>query len=113
MKTSEYRARTEDPGPLKPGERSACLWPNDVTALSSRTPFCLSVDCMPCTAPCKAALAKKHQAEAHVGCRFGVDDRCLATEHHVDQLRRLEATGHRLEIIEAIGSLDESDVRSM
>ena len=35
-----------------------------------------------------------------------------SSEHHVDQLRRLQATGDRLEVFEAFRSLDECDVRA-
>src|SRR4029077_3020571 len=41
-----------------------------------------------------------------------VDYGCLASEHHVDQLRRLQATGDRPEVFEAFWSLDECDVRA-
>src|SRR5271156_4713449 len=54
----------------------------------------------------------KHQAEPHFGCRLHVDYGCLASEHYVDQLRRLQPTGDRLEVFEAFWSLDECDVRA-
>src|SRR5580693_9335149 len=60
----------------------------------------------------QGGVGVKHQAEPHFGRRFFVDNGCLASEHHVDQLRRLQATGDRLEVVEAFWSLDEGDVRA-
>src|SRR5271167_3093242 len=60
----------------------------------------------------QGGVGVKHQAEPHFGCRFHVDYGCLASEHHVDQLRRLQAMGDRLEVFEAFWSLDEYDVRA-
>src|SRR5580658_2152658 len=60
----------------------------------------------------QGGVGVKHQAEPHFGRRFFVDNGCLPSEHHVDQLRRLQAMGDGLEVFEAFWSLDECDVRA-
>src|SRR6202453_2640872 len=60
----------------------------------------------------QGGVGVEHQAEPHFGRRFLVDDGRLASEHHVDQLRRLQATWDRLEVFEAFGSFDECNVRA-
>src|ERR1700720_547932 len=60
----------------------------------------------------QGGVGVKYQAEPHFGRRFFVNNGCLASEHHVDQLRRLQAARDRLEVFEAFWSLDECDVRA-